>query len=136
MANERTLADIGPAQKGHSERVFRQFLMVGFAVQKRQQGAHEFGKAIAVISGKRPDLVHAQLSEGWQEFVFQVRVVDFVHDREHGLLRAPEQDCNLQVARRQALAAVQEEEDDVRLLLRSEERRVGKECRSRWSPYH
>ena len=25
---------------------------------------------------------------------------------------------------------------DVRLYLRSEERRVGKECRSRWSPYH
>ena len=23
-----------------------------------------------------------------------------------------------------------------RLLIRSEERRVGKECRSRWSPYH
>ena len=26
--------------------------------------------------------------------------------------------------------------DEMRLLLRSEERRVGKECRSRWSPYH
>src|SRR2546425_11328112 len=25
---------------------------------------------------------------------------------------------------------------DIRGLLRSEERRVGKECRSRWSPYH
>ena len=24
----------------------------------------------------------------------------------------------------------------VALVLRSEERRVGKECRSRWSPYH
>ena len=24
----------------------------------------------------------------------------------------------------------------IRFLLRSEERRVGKECRSRWSPYH
>ena len=24
----------------------------------------------------------------------------------------------------------------IRILLRSEERRVGKECRSRWSPYH
>ena len=24
----------------------------------------------------------------------------------------------------------------IRLFLRSEERRVGKECRSRWSPYH
>ena len=23
-----------------------------------------------------------------------------------------------------------------RILMRSEERRVGKECRSRWSPYH
>ena len=31
------------------------------------------------------------------------------------------------------------EDEDVRvflLALRSEERRVGKECRSRWSPYH
>ena len=26
--------------------------------------------------------------------------------------------------------------DTVRVLTRSEERRVGKECRSRWSPYH
>ena len=25
---------------------------------------------------------------------------------------------------------------DARELIRSEERRVGKECRSRWSPYH
>src|SRR3712207_7208166 len=25
---------------------------------------------------------------------------------------------------------------DIRLAARSEERRVGKECRSRWSPYH
>ena len=32
---------------------------------------------------------------------------------------------------------LQSREDLVcRLLLRSEERRVGKECRSRWSPYH
>ena len=27
-------------------------------------------------------------------------------------------------------------DEDVFLLIRSEERRVGKECRSRWSPYH
>ena len=47
----------------------------------------------------------------------------------------------------QALAAVMEELPDVQMtaavlsscaymLERSEERRVGKECRSRWSPYH
>ena len=34
--------------------------------------------------------------------------------------------CELQVRPRSGLA----------VLLRSEERRVGKECRSRWSPYH
>src|SRR2546430_17664382 len=36
------------------------------------------------------------------------------------------------------LAQVHEGGDvrDARRLLRSEERRVGKECRSRWSPYH
>src|SRR2546429_5465939 len=28
------------------------------------------------------------------------------------------------------------ERDDILHLARSEERRVGKECRSRWSPYH
>ena len=28
------------------------------------------------------------------------------------------------------------EDGDVFILTRSEERRVGKECRSRWSPYH
>ena len=27
-------------------------------------------------------------------------------------------------------------EYDIRATIRSEERRVGKECRSRWSPYH
>ena len=26
--------------------------------------------------------------------------------------------------------------ENMRILVRSEERRVGKECRSRWSPYH
>ena len=29
-----------------------------------------------------------------------------------------------------------DEEQEIRIRSRSEERRVGKECRSRWSPYH
>jgi len=28
------------------------------------------------------------------------------------------------------------EDKEMEIILRSEERRVGKECRSRWSPYH
>ena len=30
----------------------------------------------------------------------------------------------------------QKEKSKYHIILRSEERRVGKECRSRWSPYH
>ena len=30
----------------------------------------------------------------------------------------------------------QTEKEELEKILRSEERRVGKECRSRWSPYH
>src|SRR5258706_12714155 len=33
-------------------------------------------------------------------------------------------------------STLHETRTDVSMLLRSEERRVGKECRSRWSPYH
>ena len=35
-----------------------------------------------------------------------------------------------------AIAAHLAEEGAKVVILRSEERRVGKECRSRWSPYH
>ena len=35
-----------------------------------------------------------------------------------------------------ALSAVQFLQQGVYISMRSEERRVGKECRSRWSPYH
>ena len=35
-----------------------------------------------------------------------------------------------------AMALCDTDEDTVTMASRSEERRVGKECRSRWSPYH
>ena len=34
------------------------------------------------------------------------------------------------------ISADQNEGDNIAPVIRSEERRVGKECRSRWSPYH
>ena len=36
----------------------------------------------------------------------------------------------------QAMIKIRERSNVPVILLRSEERRVGKECRSRWSPYH
>ena len=41
-----------------------------------------------------------------------------------------------QLALEESLRYAQEREAFSRPLSRSEERRVGKECRSRWSPYH
>ena len=39
-------------------------------------------------------------------------------------------------AKEKGLKIVSREKDQPVKLVRSEERRVGKECRSRWSPYH
>ena len=44
-------------------------------------------------------------------------------------------DCGITPDRKD-LVSLQEYDDQGRKLRRSEERRVGKECRSRWSPYH
>ena len=41
-----------------------------------------------------------------------------------------------EAARREAAFARSREQGDKAIQGRSEERRVGKECRSRWSPYH
>ena len=49
------------------------------------------------------------------------------------------QKINLHVGKAQFLPAAKHPafgSADICLLTRSEERRVGKECRSRWSPYH
>ena len=43
--------------------------------------------------------------------------------------------CQMNVADSEVVASVMQM-DGYNLLTRSEERRVGKECRSRWSPYH
>src|SRR2546429_2651761 len=42
----------------------------------------------------------------------------------------------LQAKLKEHLETAQKIQGDVKTIERSEERRVGKECRSRWSPYH
>src|SRR2546426_9995903 len=53
-------------------------------------------------------------------------------------LRAGMQNLMLRDTRRLRVARTRQSSDSRKLhfLRRSEERRVGKECRSRWSPYH
>ena len=52
------------------------------------------------------------------------------------LSRSPVQDLHEFYDRIIASIALGNTDDHLRNQLRSEERRVGKECRSRWSPYH
>ena len=55
--------------------------------------------------------------------------LDVWYPRPHLGTMTPGEDADLL----ETLTAMQRQDD---ALLRSEERRVGKECRSRWSPYH
>ena len=61
--------------------------------------------------------------------------------KTEGSLQAMPEDGDFQKAKRQDNGAIQVQVERIKLdeVLkgkRSEERRVGKECRSRWSPYH
>ena len=46
------------------------------------------------------------------------------------------QHIQINVVDNETLRKAQKDPEKYKGLLRSEERRVGKECRSRWSPYH
>ena len=47
-----------------------------------------------------------------------------------------EEEQDVKAVMKDVLKNCKKVEDDCEIYLRSEERRVGKECRSRWSPYH
>ena len=55
----------------------------------------------------------------------------------HYLQRVVAISCVLRVGEKLAVGSLGDPADgEAALIARSEERRVGKECRSRWSPYH
>src|SRR3712207_8184531 len=64
----------------------------------------------------------------WRAQDFSNYMTQLLHDLGHGPFHR-----GLQLARLEYLSR---SEAAARSLARSEERRVGKECRSRWSPYH
>ena len=61
----------------------------------------------------------------------QLKISKSITNRESASL-----DKYLQEIGREDLISVEEEVELAQQTQRSEERRVGKECRSRWSPYH
>ena len=67
-----------------------------------------------------------------KEYAESKSVLDIAFDISEGLARAAcAGEVNGEVVDLRTVI-----EEDAELNIRSEERRVGKECRSRWSPYH
>ena len=96
--------------EGGSEGIVRQILFEG-----PSQLAHDF------FADAKADAVAFNLAGVLQD---RVRLAD----RERSLL--------LRNKDMHRLLGVRVFADVIRQVIRSEERRVGKECRSRWSPYH
>ena len=109
---------------------------VVWAAPARAQQTH-----LLVITGVPGDEEHAQQFQKWAaSFIDGAKKKDAVPDGNITLL-ADKRSTRDGVEKAFAdLAARAKPNDSVVVLLighgRSEERRVGKECRSRWSPYH
>src|SRR5256886_3633291 len=72
--------------------------------------------------------------------IFIVGVNDYLSDDDHPV-EILKVSTDAEALQRQRLARLRAQRDEALVgerleALRSEERRVGKECRSRWSPYH
>ena len=84
----------------------------------RKSFGHRRARAVQEV----PYLLATQL-ESYAEFL------------QEGVPADQRKDVGLQAALK-SIFPISSHNDMTRLQLRSEERRVGKECRSRWSPYH
>src|SRR2546422_4279588 len=95
-------------------------------------------------TSKRPGLACDAVEDELHEAV-HARLVDPADDGDEVVLGVDEDEVAPRAARRVArggrarelpASRVEPPEEPVLRVERSEERRVGKECRSRWSPYH
>src|SRR2546430_17140508 len=64
-------------------------------------------------------------------------IIDWNYDEDRSRIRTGHGPENMTRLRRFAISVIKSKgSGSVAQKMRSEERRVGKECRSRWSPYH
>src|SRR2546428_4957847 len=111
-------------------RVINKALCVAFLLRRRRRSSLTY-TGVVTVPRALPRLVRLP-SEGTTDFIFLADLVAFHaawmyngYDIVSSAAFRVTRNSNLYLA-----------EEESRNLLRSEERRVGKECRSRWSPYH
>ena len=101
----------------------------GIAHEKIAGGGTGDGKILEV----RNLNVHLNTRDGR---LHVVRDVSFALGSGETLVTVGESGCGKSMTARALMRLLPDEAAEVPGLTRSEERRVGKECRSRWSPYH
>ena len=101
-------------------------------------GSGDHGKLLAVVNTSTPYIAELETGTNDEDRASSVvntdfkmktnymAFIDFQTEKRYGLMK-----LKLEEASAETIYAVTLEADG-----RSEERRVGKECRSRWSPYH
>src|SRR2546425_9842724 len=130
---EPCIADYHDAEGRHVQATFRG-LPDGFPTEQLRSGV-EVATHLAAMVARRAALERER------------RLGTFLVGLSRWLLAAPERDLLLLYTRQSVVSLVeaqgafvalrQPDGDTLRIAAtRSEERRVGKECRSRWSPYH
>ena len=130
----------------HAEH-FRRFRLTLFAVQSRAEeyllypGKSEHIDIPAAGDVQSEFVVFFGILQALQAALYTARsafcaVIQYLGctSRFHALKRSAEHADIMRILKRVAVKITVEIHDIIRL--RSEERRVGKECRSRWSPYH
>src|SRR5256885_16757684 len=102
-------------------------------VKERENGSGQPAAALVgedIVDMAFADALLVRLPEGGVEQVGMVAHEDFAHGRV--AQQKGREGFREHIARAHGVPDLAAE----LVLLRSEERRVGKECRSRWSPYH
>src|SRR5256885_4198968 len=89
-----------------------------------RRGRDERGEWLIVFFFFSSRRRHTRLQGDWSSDVCSSDLLVWTVNRQDEMLRFAEMGVDGIIS------------DDTALLARSEERRVGKECRSRWSPYH
>ena len=98
-------------------------------------GAFFRGKDVAIVGGGNTALEDALYLANVCRTVYLVHRRDAFRG-EKALADRVRQKENIKIQYDSAVSKIRGESAVSSVLLRSEERRVGKECRSRWSPYH
>ena len=111
---QRRLADVRTPEDRDADRLVAD-LRRALAGEQVDDAVEQVAGAVAVQGGERERVAEAELVE-LDRLEVLARVVDLVREHDHRLLRGPQGDRQLLVARRDPVPGVDDEEDEVGLL--------------------